>query len=134
MAKPFTVIGYEEKTGRICCDHVEANNPFQAFFVSAQKNASLSFISAHRGTLQESFEFDCPGEGVVDAETILQQEDVFNMPEPESEVSKDSTRISHDLLSALQHTLNMLPRKRIGVHGFKDTYELASALDQAAKG
>lgn len=74
----WTVIGYFENNGQSVLHHVEADNGMQAFFALAQDEPELTMVAALPGHLTEA-EGDVifPGEGVVDAATVLGQPDVF---------------------------------------------------------
>ena len=70
----FTVVGYYEESGQSVCEHVTANNGIHAFWVVAQARPDLSMVVAMPGHLTEGAgEVVFPGEGVVDADTILSQ-------------------------------------------------------------
>lgn len=79
----FTVIGYYEESGQIFAHHVEANNSQHAFYVVAQEFPDACFVVAIKGHQCEEQSLTFPGEGVVDAETVLEQEDVFNSDDVE---------------------------------------------------
>ncbi len=82
--KPFTVIGYFEDNGQSVCEHVQANNGIHAFWVAAQAKPTLTMVVALLGHLTEcegSVIF--PGEGVVDAKTIIDQPEVFGPDDDE---------------------------------------------------
>lgn len=76
--KAFTVIGYYESTGQSVCEHVTANNGIHAFWVAAQAMPDLTMVVALPGHLTEGAgEVVFPGDGVVDAGTVLEQIEVF---------------------------------------------------------
>lgn len=82
----FTVVGYYEESGQSVCEHVTANNGIHAFWVVAQARPDLSMVVAMPGHLTEGAgEVVFPGEGVVDADTILSQPAVFG---PEDDTKK----------------------------------------------
>lgn len=84
--KPFTVIGYNEDNGQSVCEHVMANNGIHAFWVAAQAKPTLTMVVSMSGHLTEGAgEVIFPGEGVVDAATILDQPEVFGPDEYGSE-------------------------------------------------
>jgi len=87
--KKFTVIGYYEETGEIFSHHVEAKNSQYAFFVTAEEHESAQFIVALEGHQMEGRHVEFPGAGVVDAETVLDQPEVFDSDE--EEVDSDTT-------------------------------------------
>lgn len=90
MQKPFTVIGYFESNGQSVSHHVEANNGIHAFFVLAQKEPCMTMVAALPGHLTEGAgDIVFPGEGVVDAETILEQPEVFG-PSKEVEIEPNT--------------------------------------------
>lgn len=82
--KPFTVIGYYESNGQTFARHVEAAYPSQAYSAAAHQLPDdaldpddVVFVVAMPGHLRESSELFFPGEGVVDAYTVLDQPEVF---------------------------------------------------------
>ncbi len=80
----WTVIGYYESNGQSVCHHVDARNGLHAFYVLAEQAPSLTMVAALPGHLIEGAgEIVFPGDGPVDAETILQQPEVFG-PSDES--------------------------------------------------
>lgn len=84
--KQFTVIAFYEESGQSVCEHVEANNGIHAFWVLAQENPDLTMVVAVPGHLTEGCgDLVFPGEGVVDASTVLEQPDVFGPAEVESD-------------------------------------------------
>ena len=73
-----TVIGYYESTGQIFCHHVTATDAMQAFRACAEDlglDEDALFVAVIPGEhLHEGEGIDFPGEGVVDAQTVLDQE------------------------------------------------------------
>lgn len=83
MKNPFTVISYNEETGQIYSDHVEAESMSQAFSVAAEERADESvdvvFIAALAGHQTEGDgQIDFAGESGVYGFTILEQPEVFD--------------------------------------------------------
>jgi len=74
----YTVIGFFESNGQIWCDYVKAASGLHAFAVAAEQNESVTFTVAIRGIHSEDDSLVFPGTATVDAETVLQQPDVFN--------------------------------------------------------
>lgn len=126
----YTVIGYHEESGQIVSEHTRANNKFHAFFVVAQQTPTLTFVSVHDGHVSEGQSVDFPGEGVVDAATVLEQDDVFNSSAIETPAGPDGKSIDPVLLAALKHALNAIPNTKLGRDDYPDTYSLASALSR----
>lgn len=75
----FTVIAVDEQTGQITSDFVEAHNRTHAFYVAAEERPSLTFVVALDGHVMEGNGLDFPGQCMVDAETVLEQTDVFDI-------------------------------------------------------
>lgn len=73
----YTVIGVIEETGQIIAHHVAAKCSTSAFTAAAEKDPSLSMVVALPGHQREGKELTFPGEGMVDAETVLEQTEVF---------------------------------------------------------
>lgn len=73
----YTVIGYYESNGQIFAHHVEADSIMGAFAVVAAMHSDAVMVCALGGEHHEGEELAFPGEGVVDAETILEQPEVF---------------------------------------------------------
>lgn len=128
MNSEYTVISFCEKTGRINTDHVSANNRLQAFHKVAEKDPSLTLVACFNGKLADGVDFDCPGEGLVDGDTILEQSDIFDQTTPESAPMPRKAEIDVDLLDALKHALNIIPNRRVNFGGYRDTYAIASAI------
>lgn len=79
----FTVIGYFAHNGQTVCRHVQATEGLHAFAEVAQQNPGLTLVVALPGHLTEAAgELTFPGEGVVEAETILAQPEVFGQASP----------------------------------------------------
>ena len=75
-----TVIGYYEDDGQLFAHHVEAEDTMDAFYECSKRpdmDDNAIFVVALPGELDEGEDFDMPGEGVVDSETVLDQPDVF---------------------------------------------------------
>ena len=79
MRYAFTVVGFYESTGRIFCHHVTAPDAIQAFRACAQElelDDDALFATAIEGPiLTEGEDIHFPGSGVVDAQTVLDQEE-----------------------------------------------------------
>lgn len=76
----YTVIGFYEETHQIFCHHVEARNSQHAFYVVATDFPEANFIVAIKGHLTEGRDdIEFPGTSTVDAATVLEQSDVFNV-------------------------------------------------------
>lgn len=73
----FSVFGFYEESGQSFLDHVQAMNEFDAMRVSAESRPDATYLCAMAGLLRESAGVAFAGEGVVDAQTILEQSDVF---------------------------------------------------------
>lgn len=72
----FAVIGYYEESGQIFCDHVTASDPYNAIAKSAaEREGDPAFIGALPA--QDTARLEYAGEGVVFAETVREQTDVF---------------------------------------------------------
>lgn len=76
-SKPFTVIGFYESNGQIFSHHVQANCAMGAFAVVASMDVDAMPLVALDGHQQEGKGVEFVGEGLVDAQTILEQPDVF---------------------------------------------------------
>lgn len=81
----ITVLGFIENNGQIVMAHVTADDLQAAFLAAARKHPEATFVASLPGHLHESEGgkvehggIGFPGEGVVDAETILEQDDVFS--------------------------------------------------------
>lgn len=82
--KPFTVIGYYESNGQTFARHVAADYPSQSFTSAAAQleddaldPGDVVFVIALEGHLHEGAELFFPGEGLVDAATVMDQPEVF---------------------------------------------------------
>lgn len=76
----YTVMGYYEDNGQIFAHHVEAQSTMGAFYECSKRpdvDDNTLFVVALPGELHEGDHFDMPGEGVVDADTVFNQPDVF---------------------------------------------------------
>ena len=84
MRYAFTVVGFYESTGQIFCHHVTAPDGLQAFRACAHElelGEDALFVTAVEGPpLNEGEDIHFPGSGVVDAQTVLDQEEFG--PEP----------------------------------------------------
>lgn len=76
-AKPFTVIGFYESTGQIFSHHVKSGNIMGAFAVVASMDSDAMCVAAIEGALMEGESVAFVGDGLVCAETILEQPEVF---------------------------------------------------------
>lgn len=72
-----TVVGFYEESGQIFSDHVWASGPSAAMYSVASARADACLICAISGWLIEGQGIDFSGESVVDAETVLDQPEVF---------------------------------------------------------
>ncbi|MEG3764921.1 hypothetical protein [Alteromonas sp. 14N.309.X.WAT.G.H12] len=75
----YTVFAFYDETGQSAAFHVEARNPSHAFFVAAKENTQATFLSAVKGALFEGEDVGFTGGSVVDASTILEQSEVFDI-------------------------------------------------------
>jgi hypothetical protein len=75
----FTVIGIHSHSGQIFAEHVEANNRTHAFFVCAsyENYSDADFVCAIDGHNLEGALINFAGDSLVDADTILEQPEVF---------------------------------------------------------
>jgi len=77
--KPYTVLGIYSDTGQIFCHHVVADTDMAAFKAVAEQFSTAEFVAAIPGHLYEGHNTVIfPGESVVDADTVCDQEDVFS--------------------------------------------------------
>lgn len=74
----YTVIATIAGSGQLVAHHVEATGPFHAFTVAAELDDELEFVCCLPGTHMEHDTLFFPGESVVDADTVLDQPEVFN--------------------------------------------------------
>lgn len=79
--KDFTVVGYFEDSREIFSLKVTAEDEISAFAVVAKKHDDACFVAVLAGHLEEGKGIDFPGSGVVDADTVLSQPDVFGTGE-----------------------------------------------------
>ena len=73
----FTVIGFREATGQIWCGHVKAACKAEAFAAAAAEEECMTFVACIEGLFHEADILGFPGEGIVGAETVLSQPEVF---------------------------------------------------------
>lgn len=73
----YSVFGFYEENGQSFLDHVQAKDEFGAMRVSAENRPTATILCAASGLMREGHGLEFAGEGVVDAETILEQSDVF---------------------------------------------------------
>ena len=81
--KPFTVIGFHESSGQLSCLHVVATDGLNAFAAAAQPTEAkgdFNMVAVMPGHISEEAGLEFPGEGLVTAETVLEQPDVFGRP------------------------------------------------------
>lgn len=72
----FAVIGYYDENGQVFCDHVTASDPFNAIAKSAaEREGDPAYIGAL--PVEDTSRLEYAGEGVVFAETVREQSDVF---------------------------------------------------------
>jgi hypothetical protein len=77
--KPFTVLGNRQGTGKLIAWHVVARDGLHAFSVVAADHKCVEFSAAIPGYLSEADgTLTFPGSALVDAETVLEQPDVFS--------------------------------------------------------
>ena len=74
----YTVIGEYPETGKILAIHVDANNSQHAMYLVAEMHPAANISAAINGHLSEGNGIEFAGESVVDASTILEQEEIFN--------------------------------------------------------
>jgi len=72
----YTVIGIEREGGQIISHFVRAESSSEAFKIVA-KVSDLDMVAAIDGFINEGAGIDFAGTAVVDSETILEQDDVF---------------------------------------------------------
>jgi hypothetical protein len=84
LMKDFTVIASVADEGTLVVRHVLATDSFHAFGVVANEEKDkgdsglrLEFLVALDGRQMEGETFALPGEGIVSAETVIEQDDVF---------------------------------------------------------
>lgn len=78
----YTVIGFYEDNGQIFSHHTEAGSSAQAFYNVAKEYPEATFVTVIKGHLHEDRDgIAFPGDSLVDAETVLDQEEVFNVSE-----------------------------------------------------
>lgn len=77
----FTVIGFSEDNGGIFCEHVEAHDDLSAFQVAAKGNEHITFVAVVPGHQNQGVGINFPGPGIVDADTVLEQPEVFGNEE-----------------------------------------------------
>lgn len=75
--EPFTVIAFVEETGQLVAHHVVAHDASEAFTEAAKVDPTITFVVALPGHRSEDNDLFFPGEGVVDADTVLDQPEVF---------------------------------------------------------
>lgn len=79
--KKYTVISVNVETGFIYSDHVEADEPLNAFAkVLPKRTCEVSFVVAIEGHLKEGSGLTFPGDCTVFTETVAEQTDVFGTP------------------------------------------------------
>lgn len=69
----WKICGFVEASGEIVLLSVQASNSLAAFAQGARLKDGVSWVCAVAGDA----EFEFPGDGVVDSETIIEQSDVF---------------------------------------------------------
>lgn len=77
----FTVIGHHASSRELFVEYVNASDALNAFATAAAMHPGAEFSVAIAGHLEEGKEICFPGESLVDSETILEQEDVFGVPQ-----------------------------------------------------
>lgn len=73
----FTVVAFIEDTGQIVCHHVHARDALNAFAAATSLDMTMTMVAALPGWLHEGEGVTFPGEGLVDAQTVLDQPEVF---------------------------------------------------------
>ena len=76
----FSVLGFYEQTGHSFLMHTQAATPMGAFqAVAAQmlNDSNAVFVAALPGHLFEDSNIFFPGEGIVSADTVAAQPDIF---------------------------------------------------------
>jgi len=84
MMKPFSVISYNEESGQVHLDHVEAKNMSQAFYVAAKsredENVDVVFICTLPGHINDDGnEIGFSGDLGAFGCSITEQPDVYNV-------------------------------------------------------
>ncbi|MDQ2077421.1 hypothetical protein [Marinimicrobium sp. ABcell2] len=74
----YTVIGFHEDSGQIVAHHVEALSELSAFTAAAHLAPGMTMIVALPGHHSEETCLIFPGESGVEAETVLEQPEVFD--------------------------------------------------------
>jgi|TARA_R100001039_G_C1848046_1_gene108151 hypothetical protein len=77
MSHPYTVIAFVEESGVVVAHQVTAENGLSAFAEAALIDPDLTMVVALEGWKEEGVGLTLPGDGLVDAETVLDQPDVF---------------------------------------------------------
>jgi hypothetical protein len=85
----FTVIGHGEHSRQLFIEYVKADDGLNAFATAAAMRPDAEFSVAIKGRLDETDGLTLPGEGLVCAETILEQDDVFGVPQTPSSPEVD---------------------------------------------
>ena len=75
----FTVIAFQEDTGRFHCEYVKAASAYEAFSAAAEVdgNERLEFVVALPGIHKDDAGLIFPGSALVSATTVLEQPEVF---------------------------------------------------------
>ena len=87
----YTVLATVADEGTLSIHRTYAIDPYHAFFVIAKieqekdDGQKLEFLAAMPGRKAEGVDFVLPGEGIVCAETVLEQEDVFGPGDTEEQ-------------------------------------------------
>lgn len=74
----YTVIAFNESTGKIVNCTVEAKDKSNAFWVAAQNNPELTYIASLEGEFVEGQGIEFAGDSTVTGETILEQQELYN--------------------------------------------------------
>lgn len=99
--KPFTVISFSDDTGQTLCDHVHALNGIHAFWVAASLRPTMTMVAALPGHLTEGAgDLIFPGSGLVAADTILSQPEVFG-PSEEGGATEQSDDVTPEIRKVL---------------------------------
>ncbi|MGH8647121.1 MAG: hypothetical protein ACREX4_22765 [Gammaproteobacteria bacterium] len=77
--KPFSVICFDENNNQLLCLHVQALSAMESFSVVANDAPERPFVmvASLDGHVTVGKGITFPGEGLVSAETVLEQPDVF---------------------------------------------------------
>jgi hypothetical protein len=77
MMNNYTVIGYYASNNQIFAHAVNSDTQMGAFSVVASQYSDAVMVCVLEGDIHEGESLGFPGDGIVDAETILEQPEVF---------------------------------------------------------